>query len=1012
MKNRFWKAALKSISHSKGRFLSIFMIIFLGSSLFAGLRESPAAMRNTADQYLKAQNYADLTYVVSLGLTDEDVGRVKQIDGVTGVSAGYQADARFLYDKGYYGVTLYAQDHYDDDMFNKPYVLEGKMPEGAQDALIDNAIAEDFTLKPGDELTLSNDFGKKTYTICGICDDVRAISAMDRGTNSLGDGRNYGFVQLTNEGIKGLAVDEDLYDLRDESVLYTSLLVGVEGTEDLNVFTDAYDDAISDVHTRIDADLSSSMDDLYETLVKDADDQLSEAQEKYEDAKAEYEDARDNFESEINDARLQLIKAKIKLNEQKTTYYKNLEKLQDGNQDYASSLSQLQSALDDLRESMNSYVTASSTMDPETASLSLTALNKDIATVAAYIEATQTLLENQNTIEAARLKLDKAEVELETQEAKLDQAEIEGTVEFNEAEDKLTNAKAKIKKAQAAVDDIPKGQVYLLGVDENVGLTYFKSNVTAITSIARVFPWIFFLVAALVSLTAMTRMVEEQRGYCGVLRALGYSKAKVVSQYVVYALLATLTAAVIGMILGVKFFPAIIIYLYCDMAFTLHHVTVITLTVSTAILTILVSAGVTTGASLSVCLSELTHMPSVLMRPKAPKNGQRILLERIGIIWRHLSFSRKVTMRNIFRYKRRFLMSVIGIAGCAGLIVVGFGIKGSVTTGPLQYGGVFAYDALVHLAKEYDYDKGEDLVNKIEDLEGVTGCMAISSQLVEIEKGKVSLDGYVNVYTQNATINDYITMTSLKGKDITPDDDGVVLTQKAAEMMDAEAGDTIDLVIDNDTWSVKVSAVMKNYTGHYVYMSRDFYEDLTGDGFEANSLFVNMNKVTKKTKGVLENALNADNLGSVEYTSGMSMDFVARMESLNMIIGILTGFAAVLSFVVLYNLTTINVGEREREIATVKVLGFFRREYYDYIFRENMFLSVIGGLAGCLLGKAIHLFIIRTVEFESAVFIRTLDPHYYLYAFVMTMLFTYVIDLLMRPILRRVDMVESLKAIE
>ena len=638
-------------------------------------------------------------------------------------------------------------------------------------------------------------------------------------------------------------------------------------------------------------------------------------------------------------------------------------------------------------------------------------MNESLGQFNQKLQGVGQLLEGRIQLEKAQSQLDEAEAELNIQQSKLEVTENNAKLQLNAAKEQLDQAKAQIEQAESQLSQIPKGTLYSLTKSENVGIATYESYKQAIASIAQVFPLIFFLVAALVSLTTMTRMIEEQRGYCGTLRALGYSKKDIIMQYIVYAFLATFFACILGILVGNQAFPRIIYFLFTYLMYGINQSAVLVQKWSISLVTILISVGVTLLAKLSVCLQELGSTPSVLMRPKAPKAGKRILMERIPFIWKRLNFNQKVTMRNLFRYKKRFWMSVIGIAGCTALIMLGFGVKNSCSEIiPSQYVEVYKYDALIKLNSNVEDTK--KIENKIKRLEGIHNLTSAMRQNITVLGNSEDYYSTMIVYDNADEIKNFIHFKDYKTKKkIILNDEGVVISQKLAEKLNVKKGETFTFFLNNSKYTVKVADIVEHYVNHQVYMSKTFYENLTGMKPSASILYVDMN--TKKSNiNALKNYLDHHDIGSMERLTATLDEFQQRMSSLNIIVAILSGCAALLCFIVLYNLTNINIGERKGEIATIKVLGFHRKEYCDYIFRENIILSLIGASLGMFFGYFLHRFVVLTVEMDNMLFIRTMPLYIYLIAFGMTVGFTIIINLAMRHILDQVNMVESLKSIE
>lgn len=1011
-KKFYWKTVFKNISQSKGRFFSIFMIIFLGAAVFSGLRNTPYTMASSVDTYLNNHNYADLTYIATLGFSDEDVAKVRSLKGVKKVVPCYQFDVLFSHKDGKSGVTVYSQDHYDQNMLDRPEIVKGRYPKKEDECIIDVNLGK-YNYKIGHTIELSNDNGTKTYKIVGIVNDPRYISNVDRGTNTLGDGTNSGFVEVLNDGARELGLNQKVAQLRNNDHLYTSLLVDVEGAQKYDLFSSDYDDMIETVNTRIKSTLSEEISDQYDQLTGDMQSQLDDAKKQYEEGYQEYKRNLDSFNSQISEGKVKLAQARIQFYEQKKVYLKKASQVTQASQQAYNETKKIDQEIKTLQNSIKD--TLGSIKDKESAEDAytkiLTEMNESLGQFNQKLQGVGQLLEGRIQLEKAQSQLDEAEAELNIQQSKLEVTENNAKVQLNTAKEQLDQAKAQIEQAESQLSQIPKGTLYSLTKSENVGIATYESYKQAIASIAQVFPLIFFLVAALVSLTTMTRMIEEQRGYCGTFRALGYSKKDVIMQYIVYAFLATFFACILGILVGNQAFPRIIYFLFTYLMYGINQSAVLVQKWSISLVTILISVGVTLLATLSVCLQELVSTPSVLMRPKAPKAGKRILMERIPFIWKRLNFNQKVTMRNLFRYKKRFWMSVIGIAGCTALIMLGFGVKNSCSEIiPSQYVEVYKYDALIKLNSNVEDTK--KIENKIKRLEGIHNLTSAMRQNITVLGNSEDYYSTMIMYDNADEIKNFIHFKDYKTKKkIILNDEGVVISQKLAEKLNVKKGETFTFSLNNSKYTVKVADIVEHYVNHQVYMSKTFYENLTGMKSSASILYVDMN--TKKSNiNALKNYLDHHDIGSMERLTATLDEFQQRMSSLNIIVAILSGCAALLCFIVLYNLTNINIGERKGEIATIKVLGFHRKEYCDYIFRENIILSLIGASLGMFFGYFLHRFVVLTVEMDNMLFIRTMPLYIYLIAFGMTVGFTIIINLAMRHILDQVNMVESLKSIE
>lgn len=1017
-KTMYWKNLRKSIWKTKARFISIFSIVFLGAAFFAGLRNTPGTMQATMDNYLDHYQFADLTYMASLGFSEDDIAAICDIEGIDQLSVGYQFDARMMIGNKLSGVKVYATSSYQDDMLNHPDLKKGHFPTKDNECVIDYLL-ESSGIHIGDDIEITNDQGQKSFVVVGVVKDPRYTSKTDRGTNTLGDGTNSGYIEILNENNAFLAMPKALYELRDEDVLYNQICVSVEGAKDYNIFSDEYDDCIETVNTKIQSTLSLRSSSLYETLTSEASDELEKAQKKYDDGYQEYQEGKATFDEKILEAKIQIIDAKIQLNKNESEYLKAkgmanseidkmLATLDETSQTLKKDLEALKQQLEELKDQ---EITEDILEEPKE---EMNDILKDIELISSLIQNASSSVDGLTQLNEAELKIQEAKLLIGQQENQLTLEELKTNRKLEEAKKQLDDAKVQLEEAKDQINHIPKGKLYSLTCHENVGVASYEINVDSISSIADIFPLLFFLVSALVSLTTMTRMVEEQRGQSGTLRALGYTKWDVMKQYIVYVIFATFFACLLGILLGTQFFPRVIVYLYNLMMFQIDWPTVIYSGNLIALQTIFISVFVTLFATVSVCMSELNLMPAILMRPKAPKLGKRILLERIQWLWKHLSFNQKVTMRNIFRYKKRFFMSVIGIAGCTALIITGIGVKYSVSqVVSRQYQDIIQYDVLARLENDVKVSEARVYQEHILDRNEVTNVEYVYNTSIQILKNKEELYGSLVVYQSMDNISNFINFKDYKThKKIVLDADGIVISQKTAELLGTEVGDTIDIEFNDEKYNVKISHIMEYYYNNYIYMPQNLYESLTDSQLVVNNAYINMKTSSPSDRTSLENYMINHQYGNLSYSDNMGQEFSEQVRSLDIIVAILIVCAGALNFIVLFNLTNINIQERKSEIATIKVLGFRKKEVYDYIFRENEMLSVIGSILGMLFGYLLHQFIIRTVELDVTMFVRNLHWSSYIIAVAITFVFTKLINLTMRRVLNRVDMVESLKSIE
>ena len=613
-------------------------------------------------------------------------------------------------------------------------------------------------------------------------------------------------------------------------------------------------------------------------------------------------------------------------------------------------------------------------------------------------------------------KLEEGATEIAENEAKVVEAKIEYANGEEEAAQKIAEGEQKITDAEAKVQDIEKPTWYVYDRDTLTEYSGYGENAERLGAIGRVFPVLFFLVAALISLTSMTRMVEEQRTAIGTMKALGYSKMSIAKKYLGYALIATAGGSVLGVLIGEKILPYIIVYAY---GILYQHITHILVPYQWIYAWMAAAAAIvcTMAATFFACYKELVAQPAVLMRPPAPKNGQRVFLERIKFIWKHLSFTWKSCIRNLTRYKKRFFMTVFGIGGCMGLMLVGYGIKDSCyEIAELQFRDIQMYDGSVYLKEDISDETRQNLLDYMKDDSDISHYMQTSMKNVTLVNGKNKRDTYQVVFSEPKDVKDYFDFHDRKSKEeYTLDDEGVIISEKTGKLLNAKAGDTIEIKDEeNGNKKVKIAHICENYMGHYIFFTPSYYEKVYGENSEYNSIFFAGQKgdTQEDYNKIGEDILTQDGALSVSYMRDIEKQLDDMLKSLNLVIVVLIISAGMLAFVVLYNLNTVNITERQRELATLKVLGFYDLEVAEHVYRENVLLTFIGAAVGVVLGKFLHAFIIDTVEVDTAMFGRNINFSSYMYSLLFTILFSLIVNGIMYFKLKKIDMVESLKSIE
>ena len=581
-----------------------------------------------------------------------------------------------------------------------------------------------------------------------------------------------------------------------------------------------------------------------------------------------------------------------------------------------------------------------------------------------------------------------------------------------EADEEIAGAQKKLDDAQDELDQVEECEWYVLGRFTNAGIVGYSQDSGRVSNLANVFPVIFFLVAALACLTTMTRMVEEQRTQIGALKALGFSRLAISKKYIGYAFSASLVGGILGLALGCTLIPLVIANAFNIM----YAIPALEFKPQIGLYfgAVLAAVACTTGAALWACLSTLMAAPADLMRPRAPKAGKRVFLEHIRPLWKRLTFTWKVTMRNLFRYQRRFWMTVIGIGGCTALIVAGFGLHESIfSILNEQFDHVFRYDALLGL------DAGQEELDAVErylaDSPWVEDYLQGSDILVEASTRGPAQSAYLRTVADQERFAQFIRLSHrLDGTPAVLTADGVVVTEKLAELLEVSPGDTITLEADGKRVEARVADIAENYAYHYIYVSEEYYRALFGKDARRNVMLLRYSEEAGEAESdaVSADLMALDGVDSYSYIATLRDNFTDSMEAIDYAVVIIITAAAALAFVVLYNLTNINITERVRELATLKVLGFFDREVTAYVYRENLFLTLFGIVLGLVMGRFLHAWMVLTVEVEMVMFGRTAPPYAYWLAAGLTVVFSIAVNVAAHYKLKKVDMVESLKTVE
>ena len=634
-------------------------------------------------------------------------------------------------------------------------------------------------------------------------------------------------------------------------------------------------------------------------------------------------------------------------------------------------------------------------------------------TVNASVELDEKIADARKEIAENRQKLVDSEAELKDAKQKIVDAKEELETSRVDGEQELIDAKAKLDKAYQDIQDLDDAKWTVLDRTSHYSSATYKGTIEQMQAIANIFPVFFLLVAALVCLTTMTRMVDEQRGQIGVMRALGYSEFKCASKYLIYAALATIIGEILGTIFGMMVFPPIIytlwrmMYILPDLKFEIPWKLVIT-----SSLIFLVVMELTTY---NACRKDTKEVPAQLLRPKAPKLGKSTFIEKIGFIWKHLSFTWKITVRNLIRYKKRFFMTVFGVAGCTALLVTGWGVRDSVKAMvDIQFDDIIYYDGIVSVGDEVTVSEFNSLVQDIKNRDDVKNVISMMDYNAVIDNDSEEETVYVYAFENSQDITGFLNLRTRKNHTpIELNDHGVVISEKLAENLGLSVGDSISLESkDGVKKDVKVSGICEMYIQHYVFMTQNYYNEIFDTKGSSNAICVEINGDDTVSLNFQKDIVNHDYVNSITFNESVLNNFRTMANSLDLVVWVLLIASMSLAFVVLGNLTNVNISERQREIATLKVLGFRKNEVQNYIYKENNVLTFIGAIVGIPVGTLLHHYIMRQVEMDYIMFGRSVQPLSYLYSVTFTIVFGLLVNFFMRKKLKNIDMIESLKSVE
>jgi len=1005
-----YKNSFKKAFHSLGRFFSLLFIVLLGSAFFSGLRETSSDMIRTMDKYYDDYKLMDYKIVSTMGLTDDDVSSLKELYYTDIVVPSKSLET--LVD----GKSSKIFSILDD--VNLVSLTSGRMP-----TMLNEILVEEGTFQIGDVITLDSkeedSLENTNFTVVGTIRSPLYIYE-NKGISSVGNGR----------------LDTYMYVLQDNFKMeyYTEVYIIGKNMKESISYSDDYKENASFLDNelkmlkpiretaRYEEIYEQYMNKIYESenelaKVKQENEQkflearntISENEKRIEDAKKEYQKGLNLFSKTQQEMNNKFKEESDKLLDAKN---KTLESLKQNGitvQELDSVILNLQSEIDKLvanQKEDSSYEQKIQILKSKLEGLLL------VQETLKQIENGEKKLENskktwQSEEKKQEQNLNKAKNEISTGEEELNHAKSLYDNNYQTYLEEINKAESEIQKALDEANSLEKPVWYLFNRNDMSGYATFYECATKIDSIAKVFPIFFILIALFMCMNTMTRMIEEERTEIGVLSSLGYSKLKIMSSYLFYVFLATIIGLILGLLVGYFVVPYALYDVYTSQ-FIIPKLNVFW-NMKASVFIIFVSLFLMFLVTFITVNKNFKKMPAYLLRPDTPKMGKKVIFEYIPFLWNKLSFTWKVTIRNLFRYKKRIFMTLFGISGCTALLLTGFGIKDGVSSLiDMQFGSIQNYDAILFLEEPLQ-EKSNEILTFLEDNE-IHNELFVNFENYRFMVHDKSQDVYMITFLEENNLESFLHLEGLDGSVLSLDDDGVIVTEKMAQILNLEVGSTFSVRnSSNEMFILKVSGIVKNYVNNYIYMNSNYAKKIN-NSLSYNALLVQ--KDFDDSSNIGKTLLHSGYFSTIQYTNDSIKIFEDVILGMDTIVYLILGFSLFLSLTVLYNLTTINISERKREIATLKVLGFHDSEVSSYVYRETLVLTIFGILVGLVLGNFLNYFVLEIAETESLMFLKDIRFASYFYTFLIMVFFTVVIQIFTYFVLKRILMIESLKSVE
>lgn len=1037
--NMLIKNTLRKIKKSIGRYLSLLLIVLIGVSFYAGIQQSIPQLRNIQNKYYKNTNLTDFKIQSNLGLTDDDIKVLNEIDNIK-QSVGTYSKAVLDDDKA---IMLHAME----DNINGYRLIEGKVPQSIDECLADDSHYQIGDVIHIDEANNENDIKVKDFKVVGTIESP-LYSGNDYGSTTVGDGKLYSYI----------FIDKDCFDLD----VYTEIYLVMDKKENDVAYSSSYKALTDKINKKLEKVQAVQEIKRYDVIYNEAsqkiidgenelNDQISIANEEFSDARKQLDDGRNeivagqnelntqkqqmlqqfkNEQNKLDSSKQQLINAQnellVKENEANNTFLQ----LENTKVDLQVQFDDLNHSLEIINQQLENELLPDEQkqqfmIQKEQLEIVINQIEQNISIIDQQVKQgkeelekakqqienglqaieqgqktlnEQKLLANQ-TINDAQVKLNNGLKDIEAGQLDLENNEIE----FN---NKINDAKQELQDGKDELAQLEQCKWYVMDRDDFVnGYTLLETQCDKVTIIANIIPVFFIAIVVLMTSNTMARMIVEERGEMGTLSSLGVSSSQIIKNYMLYVLSSTFLGSLFGYIIGTIVIPPIVYLCVPSILPPLEYV----FDFWQLVLVIIVSCLVMFMVTYIACKKELRNSPATLLRPVPPKNGKTILLERIKVIWQHLSFSWKITMRNIARYKKRVFITMIASASCTFIVLIGFAIKDSIQdVGVKQFNDIFRYENMIILDNPI-YNLENSLKETLN--QNIKEPLLVNQSSVTVIEDNHTLSAYLMTPQDVKHFSDYFVLKDEdSGQILSLQQDGVIISKNVADGFSLSVGDYMVLQDENNKeYQLKVSGIAENYVSCYIYISPDLYKEMINEDLSYNTVFgMNKAKQSKISKNILEN----DEILSIQFSTDLLKKANNGIEGLNNIVVLLVVVASLLDVTVLYNLTSINISERTREISTLKVLGFSDNESNQYIYQETLTVIIIGIAMGLIFTYPLYNMIIDILESEQMMFLRHIQTTSFVYAAAITLFFALVMQVVTYFKLKKIDMIESLKSVE